>query len=110
MLHQTRPRIAGLFAICLISTQLALTCGSTKYASAADEVYGELARFLPDTTETIIALHPQRGSLEALAERLRLGAPPVIGRIKDDALLLDLRTVAADQETALISRLRDLSE
>lgn len=56
-----------------------------------------------------LALRPREGSVEALAERLRLAPPPVIGRINDDALLLDLRTVAESQESALMNRLRDVS-
>jgi L-seryl-tRNA(Ser) seleniumtransferase len=36
-----------------------------------------------------------------LAKRLRLGTPPLIGRIERDAFLLDLRTVLPEQEAAL---------
>jgi L-seryl-tRNA(Ser) seleniumtransferase len=39
-----------------------------------------------------VALRPPGGP-EPLAERLRLGAPPVVARIADGALLLDVRTV-----------------
>ncbi|MCS6801078.1 MAG: L-seryl-tRNA(Sec) selenium transferase [Chloroflexota bacterium] len=42
----------------------------------------------------------------ALAARLRAGRPPVIGRIEDDRLLLDLRTVLSAQEPALIAAVR----
>jgi L-seryl-tRNA(Ser) seleniumtransferase len=57
-----------------------------------------------------IALQPQHGSADELAERLRLSTPPIIGRIRDDALLLDLRTVQEDEEAKLISRLQSLFE
>jgi L-seryl-tRNA(Ser) seleniumtransferase len=44
----------------------------------------------------------QSDDIEALAARLRLAANPVIGRIQDDRLLLDPRTVLPRQEQALI--------
>lgn len=52
-----------------------------------------------------IRLRIDEGSPEAIAERLRLGSPPVIGRIKDDAIVLDLRTVAVADDDALIGAL-----
>lgn len=56
-----------------------------------------------------IALHPKIGSVDSLAEKLRLGTPPVIGRIRDDALLLDLRTVWQSQYADLVNRIRSVS-
>jgi L-seryl-tRNA(Ser) seleniumtransferase len=44
-----------------------------------------------------------------LARRLRAGDPPVMARIADDALVVDLRTVAADEEEALLSALLGLA-
>jgi L-seryl-tRNA(Ser) seleniumtransferase len=50
------------------------------------------------------AIKPPRGA-DQLAAALRAGAPPIVGRIHDDALLLDPRTVDpkddANVETAL---------
>lgn len=48
-----------------------------------------------------IAGHPTK-----LAEALRAGRTPVIGRIQEDALLLDPRTVAEREETILLEELR----
>ena len=42
------------------------------------------------------------GSVDSLAQALRTAPTPVIGRIEDDALLLDPRTVLPDQEPALL--------
>ncbi len=47
------------------------------------------------------------GAPDHLARRLRQGTPPVIGRIADGLLLLDVRTVLEEQEEALIAALRD---
>jgi len=62
---------------------------------------------LPDVAlpTTLIALP---GPPEKMAESLRLGRPPVVGRIQDDRLMLDLRTVLSVQEPALCQRLREV--
>jgi len=51
----------------------------------------------------IVALKTDRLSPEELGRRLRLSDPAVFGRIEDNRLKLDLRTVRAD-EVALIAR------
>ena len=45
------------------------------------------------------------GSAAAVERRLRLGEPPVVVRIEDDTVLVDLRTVMIDEEEALIGAL-----
>ena len=45
-------------------------------------------------------------ALAAFAARLRLADPPVVGRVEDDALLLDPRTVLPHQDDALLSAVR----
>lgn len=60
---------------------------------------------LPGDTLPSFALRihpPNGGSVEALAQTLRTAPTPVIGRIEDDSLLLDPRTVLPSQEAALI--------
>lgn len=56
-----------------------------------------------------VALKPLKARVESLAEKLRLAGTPVIGRIKDDALLLDLRTVNSDQQTELVRQIQAVS-
>lgn len=51
---------------------------------------------------TAVAVSSAAGA-ETLARRLRLGAPPVVGRIREGRLLLDPRTVPAEREDALIA-------
>jgi L-seryl-tRNA(Ser) seleniumtransferase len=48
--------------------------------------------------------------LDAFAEALRDGSPPVIGRIVDDALYLDVRTVLPGQEDDLVRRADEAAE
>jgi L-seryl-tRNA(Ser) seleniumtransferase len=48
-----------------------------------------------------IGLGPTPQAARALDEALRRGEPPIIGRIADDRLLLDCRTVLASQVKAL---------
>ncbi len=49
-----------------------------------------------------LALRPLFISAAALEERLRQSDPPVIGRVKDDEVLLDPRTVAREEEPLLV--------
>ena len=47
------------------------------------------------------------GEAERLAAALRAGDPPVVGRIRDGALLLDLRTIPAPDDHRLVAAVRD---
>jgi L-seryl-tRNA(Ser) seleniumtransferase len=49
------------------------------------------------------------GDVRAAERRLREGQPPVIARIEDDRLLLDLRTVFPEEEEQLAAALQALS-
>ena len=54
---------------------------------------------------TLIALTHPRHSADALDLRLRQHTPPVVARILDDRLVLDLRTVAKSEEDELFDAL-----
>jgi seryl-tRNA(Sec) selenium transferase len=54
----------------------------------------------------VIALRPLKASAAALEERLRKSDPSVISRIKEEEVLLDLRTVAKGEERALLDGVR----
>ena len=49
-----------------------------------------------------IALKPASASVDRLATTLRTGKPSIVGRIQDERLLLDLRTVMPRQDQALV--------
>lgn len=53
-----------------------------------------------------LALTGNERGVSHLAARLRLGAPAVVGRIDDDELLIDARTVLPGQDEMLIEALR----
>ncbi|MGH2730825.1 MAG: aminotransferase class V-fold PLP-dependent enzyme, partial [Actinomycetota bacterium] len=48
----------------------------------------------------VAVTHPEKSASE-IHRRLRRGDPPVVGRIQDDVLLLDLRTVPASMDDTL---------
>jgi L-seryl-tRNA(Ser) seleniumtransferase len=58
----------------------------------------------------LIALAHERLSADALEQALRLSTPPVIARINEGKVLLDLRTVAEDEEADLLDALTALPE
>ena len=43
---------------------------------------------------------------DAMADALRQADPPIIGRIEDDKLVLDLRTIMAEEEDAVVKAVR----
>ena len=52
-------------------------------------------------TKLLALSTPQGSSADALAAQLRTGDPPVVGRIDEDRLLLDPRTVLQEQDEEL---------
>jgi L-seryl-tRNA(Ser) seleniumtransferase len=54
----------------------------------------------------VVAVTPPGLSDEQFAERLRTGEPAVLGRVNDGRLLLDVRTIFADQENELIDAVK----
>jgi L-seryl-tRNA(Ser) seleniumtransferase len=60
---------------------------------------------LPTWTVALTCLDVTGGA-EGLAQRLRAASPPVVGRIQDDRLLLDPRTVLPEEESHLIEAVK----
>jgi L-seryl-tRNA(Ser) seleniumtransferase len=57
-----------------------------------------------------VRLPPGPGGADARARALRIGAPPVVGRIEEGRVVLDLRTVAREEDGVLLERLRGVLE
>jgi L-seryl-tRNA(Ser) seleniumtransferase len=49
-------------------------------------------------------------SADDLAAQLRLGDPPIVARVEDGRVLLDLRTVFAEQDALIAAALRRIAE
>ncbi len=57
---------------------------------------------------SLVGVRAKNLSAQAILDRLRSHDPPVIARIADDQVLLDLRTVLPEEEDTLTSALRSL--
>jgi L-seryl-tRNA(Ser) seleniumtransferase len=57
---------------------------------------------LPEVTLPTFVLALPPGDADALAARLRAGDPPVVGRIEEDRVVLDPRTVMPGEDDALV--------
>jgi L-seryl-tRNA(Ser) seleniumtransferase len=54
----------------------------------------------------VVAIRPLLLSAASLEERLRKSDPPVIARVREEEVLLDLRTVAGEEEPALLEAVK----
>ena len=70
--------------------------------------FGSGALPLEKIASFAITLQPVAMSLDETARILRIGNPPVVGRIQDDKLWLDMRTATEAQVSMIASRLIDL--
>ncbi len=95
-LRKRSEQIAGRLAEFFEPGKVAVVEGSSRVGGGA----------LPDAELPAypVAIDLQDGPLSAaeLAARLRLGEPPVILRLQQDKLLIDLRTVNGEQEEELV--------
>ncbi|RMG98072.1 MAG: L-seryl-tRNA(Sec) selenium transferase [Candidatus Dadabacteria bacterium] len=65
---------------------------------------------LAEIPTRVVEIRPAGGGTAELEERLRQGRPPVVGRVRDGALVLDPRTVAPDQEEALVEAVAEAAK
>ncbi|HJQ98684.1 MAG TPA: L-seryl-tRNA(Sec) selenium transferase [Candidatus Polarisedimenticolaceae bacterium] len=121
-LHATLSSYATGRAFEEIPTLRMLSLSAEEIGARAEAVAHEAARLAPDLRWRIedgvsrpgggsspvgaiptklLAIEAARGGTGKLERQLRRGDPPVVARIHDDVVLLDLRTVLPDQDAAL---------
>jgi L-seryl-tRNA(Ser) seleniumtransferase len=86
-----------------LAGRLAVVDGIVDVSADPDEAYVG-GGSLPDQALAtwIVSLRSSRHGDEEFAERLRTGAPAVLGRTRDGKLLLDMRTVFPEDNDALV--------
>ena len=57
-----------------------------------------------------VRLQDEMGGADAVAEKLRMADPPVIGRVGEERLWLDVRTLLVGDEEAILEAVEDLYE
>ena len=86
-----------------LAPQLAATGGIASAEPMQDHAYlGGGSVPTQEIPTWCVALTPSKGNVNALAAALRIGIPAVMGRIKHDRLLLDLRSVLPGQDMLLV--------
>ena len=76
-------------------------CGAVVVDSVARAGAGALP--VTEVESAAVAVVPPDGDLDGLAARLRAAAPAVVGRVHEDRLLLDARTVRETEVADLIA-------
>lgn len=79
---------------------------STPVARLADTLSFVGGGSLPETSLPSVAVVLHAPDASELSRRLRHGEPAILGRVDDDAFLLDLRSISPDQDAAVIAALR----
>ena len=64
---------------------------------------------LADIPTTIVTVAPRTMSANRLEERLRLGCPTIVARIRDGHVILDPRTLAPHEEALIVDRLAEIA-
>jgi len=94
-----------------LAPQAAATPAVAEAAAVADVTYlGGGSLPTQELPTWCVALQPRAMSVDRLAAALRTGTPSVIGRVRQDRLLLDLRSVLPRQDTQLIAALEALGK
>ena len=64
-----------------------------------------------DALETVVVQwRPASGRIQASAAALREAGTPVVARVRDDAIVFDLRTIGADEFDAIVAAVRHAAE
>jgi L-seryl-tRNA(Ser) seleniumtransferase len=100
------PDPRPIAARCQALAQLLESAGADVSIYAQESVVGGGA--LPRLTlpSFAVQVRPARGGAGGLADRLAAGDPPVVARLRDGAVVLDLRTVSDPELPALAAAIR----
>nr|MDQ3323423.1 L-seryl-tRNA(Sec) selenium transferase [Acidobacteriota bacterium] len=104
MLAQTADELkkrAENFAVKLSETLGEISALRVEIIQGNSVIGGGSAPAVQPTT-TILALKHEKMSVAKLEESLRFSRPPVVARILEDKVLIDLRTVSETEETELL--------
>jgi L-seryl-tRNA(Ser) seleniumtransferase len=100
--NEMKERSERLMALLRELAGIAVDCRpGTTYAGGGSLAGAELSTWL-------VRLAPKRLAVDALAARLRVHRPAIIGRIKENRLLLDMRTVADGELPEIADALRQV--
>jgi L-seryl-tRNA(Ser) seleniumtransferase len=80
-------------------------CGWTIQYQPAVSAVGGGSIPTAELPTSVVAVRSSRCKPDALAQRLRTAIPRVLGRIENDAVLLDMRTVPPDEDAMLAAAL-----
>jgi L-seryl-tRNA(Ser) seleniumtransferase len=64
---------------------------------------------LTDIPTTVVTLAPATLSANQLEAALRLGAPTIVSRIRDDRVVIDPRTLTASEAELVVARLAEIA-
>jgi L-seryl-tRNA(Ser) seleniumtransferase len=105
-----RPSDVAASARLLVDSIMAAT-GDAFWVAAMPDVSraGGGALPLADIPTTIVTLAPRTMSANDLERRLRLGTPTIVARIRDDHIILDLRTLSPHEESLIVARLAEIA-
>ena len=93
-----------------LAPQLAATEAVAAAEAVADQTYlGGGSVPSQEIPTWCVAIQPAHQRVDELAAGLRMGSPAVFGRIQQDQLLLDLRTVLPSQDAELVAALQTLN-
>ena len=104
MLHRPASEVGD--AAARLADQLGLWPGLDVTLEEGVSAVGGGAAPGVDLPTTVLRLRSAAMGAGELARTLRLGQPPVVARVADDAMWLDLRTVAPHEEGPLLDALR----
>lgn len=95
----------------LMVDRIVAATGDALWVSAMPDVSRAGGGALPmaDIPTTVVMLAPRTMSANDLEERLRLGSPTIVARIKDDHVVLDPRTLTEAEEALVVDRLGRIS-